>query len=194
MSIDFMDGWDEYPRRSFDRESSVRAIATWIDSECSIMPYTVLHCFDGFRVGVRDPEDEGMIHAPSERIYSSAAVALAELGELIDTAMRRIEGNEPWPEGPALEEIRLYQKAREVDKLNTMATLFIQREPHIANEIKDGSKPGRLCLDAASLPECLWAAFEAEGTAFNRELEEEVYVRVKGQKGLSGGSLTSQQA
>lgn len=184
MSLDFLDGWDEYPRRSIDRESTIRAIAEWIDGEGSIMPYTVLDCFNGFRVGVRDPEDEGMIHAPCDHSYHSAATALAELGELIDTATRRIEGKEPWPEGPALDEIKLYKKTREVDKLHTMATLFIQREPHLIKEVKEGANvPNprlllRLNLDAASLPECLWDAFEVEGTAFKRELEEEIYRRV----------------
>ena len=33
MSLDFLDGWDDYPRRSIDRESTIRAIATWLDGE-----------------------------------------------------------------------------------------------------------------------------------------------------------------
>lgn len=184
MSLDFLDGWDDYPRRSIDRESTIRAIATWLDGEGDLMTYTIMHCFNGFRVGVRDPEDEGMIHTPSDRAHDSAAAAFAEFGELIDTATRRIEGKEPWPEGPALDEIKLYKKTREVDKLHTMATLFIQREPNIVKEVREGAtdRNSRMLLrhglDAASLPESLWEAFEVEGDAFKRELEEEIYRRV----------------
>lgn len=179
MILDAIDGWEDYPRRIFDREATIRAIAEWIDGESSIMPYTVLDC-DGtrFRVAVRDYEEQDLILSADEYGHRSAAGALGAFGELIDTAKRRMEGKELWPEGPALDEIKLYQKTREVEKLHTMATLFIQREPHIVNEIKDGAKPGRLDLDAASLPECLWDEFEAEGEAFKRALEEEIYHRV----------------
>ena len=179
MILDAIDGWDDYPRRIFDREATIRGIAEWIDAESSVMPYAVLRC-DGvsFRVAVRDYEEQDLILAADEYGHRSAAGALGAFGELIDTAKRRMEGKESWPEGPALDEIRLYQKEREVEKLNTMATLFIQREPHIVNEIEYGAQPGQLDLDAASLPECLWDEFEAEGEAFKLVLEEEIYHRV----------------
>lgn len=186
MNAYFMDSWDEYPRRSIDRESTIRAIAGWIDGEGSLMPYVELRSFDGFRVGVRDPKDKGLLHAPNEHGYRSAATAFAEFGELIDTAMRRLDGSEPWPEGPALEEIKQYQREREESKLDTLATLFISREPHLIEEIKEGSRvPNprlllRINLDTASLPECLWDALEVEGQAFREKLEEEIWRRVMG--------------
>ena len=178
MNSDCMDWWDDYPRRSIDREGTIRAIATWINAEGTVMPRTVLHYYyGGFRIGVIDPSDDEMLHVPSERAYPSSALALTELGLLLDTAIRRMEGSEAWPEGPALDEIIQHQREREASKLDTLATLFAS-EPHLVTEIKDGMKPGSMHLDAATLPECLWDAFEVEGDAFKRELEEEIHYRV----------------
>ncbi|WNL41946.1 hypothetical protein RN347_15165 [Halomonas sp. PAMB 3264] len=106
------------------------------------MPHTVLHLYyGGFRMGVVCPADPGMLHVPVEHAFASSALALAELGLLIDTALYRMESN-TWPEGPALEEIIQYQQERRVDKLNTLATLLIEREPYIADETHEGTKPG----------------------------------------------------
>lgn len=181
MINDFMDWWDDYPRRSIGAEGTVRAIATWINAEGTVMPHTVLHYYyGGYRIGVTDPDDDGMLHVPSDEAYTSSALALAQLGLLIDAAMLRLDGRQAWPEGPMLDEIVQHQREREASKLDTLATLFISREPHIVNEVKDGAKPGHLHLDAASLPECLWDAFDVEGEAFKLELEEEICRRVLG--------------
>ena len=74
MILDAIDGWDDYPRRIFDREATIRGIAEWIDAESSVMPYAVLHC-DGvsFRVAVRDYEEQDLILAADEYGHRSAA-------------------------------------------------------------------------------------------------------------------------